>query len=301
LRAGRDARRGRRAWRCAGAGVEGVELQRSGEVAGFDDLIVEHRLSTGGKQATVMQIKHTLNGQRSDPAFKRPVAEAAAHIRAGGDPAMRCRIVAAQSGFLPRDECGAWARQPAADQSLVTAHSSSGDEDPLQSPTARDMRCQSREIIRYGAIRRAVRRGSPTRMMASKRPSRRRSTQPGSAAASISPATRSPMPARAAAGVVPAFIATVFAQETADAASVQWRKVADQLRPTVPKLATFKDTSEEEVLAYMTYPPQYVPSCTRPAHRAAQRRDQTTHQCCRYLPQRGCPLHGAGKYRAAER
>lgn len=37
--------------------------------------------------------------------------------------------------------------------------------------------------------------------------------------------------------VVSAFIATAFAQETAEAASVQWRKVADQLRPTVPKLA----------------------------------------------------------------
>ena len=35
--------------------------------------------------------------------------------------------------------------------------------------------------------------------------------------------------------VVSAFIATAFAQETADAAKVQWRKVADQLRPTVPK------------------------------------------------------------------
>src|SRR3954453_21705230 len=38
-------------------------------------------------------------------------------------------------------------------------------------------------------------------------------------------------------GVAAAFIATAFAQDTAEAAKAQWRKVADQLRPTVPKLA----------------------------------------------------------------
>ena len=57
--------------------------------------------------------------------------------------------------------------------------------------------------------------------------------------------------------VVSAFIATAFAQETADAAKAQWRKVADQLRPTVPKLATLMDTAEEDVLAYMSFPPQH--------------------------------------------
>jgi transposase-like protein len=38
--------------------------------------------------------------------------------------------------------------------------------------------------------------------------------------------------------VVSAFIATAFAQDTAEAASAQWRAVADQIRPKVPKLAT---------------------------------------------------------------
>src|SRR3954453_18233724 len=38
-------------------------------------------------------------------------------------------------------------------------------------------------------------------------------------------------------GVAAAFINTAFAQDTAEAAKAQWRKVADQLRPTVPKLA----------------------------------------------------------------
>ncbi len=54
--------------------------------------------------------------------------------------------------------------------------------------------------------------------------------------------------------VVAAFIATAFAQGTPQAAKEQWRKVADQLRPTVPKLAALMDASEEDVLAYMTFP-----------------------------------------------
>jgi putative transposase len=57
--------------------------------------------------------------------------------------------------------------------------------------------------------------------------------------------------------VVSAFIATAYAQETPEAAKGQWRKVADQLRPTVPKLAKLMDTAEEDVLAYMSFPPQH--------------------------------------------
>ena len=57
--------------------------------------------------------------------------------------------------------------------------------------------------------------------------------------------------------VVSAFIATAFAQETAEAAKIQWRKVADQLRPTVPKLAALMDSAEEDVLAYMSFAPQH--------------------------------------------
>ena len=41
--------------------------------------------------------------------------------------------------------------------------------------------------------------------------------------------------------VVSAFIATAFAQDTAEAASTQWRAVADQIRPKVPKLATLME------------------------------------------------------------
>jgi putative transposase len=54
--------------------------------------------------------------------------------------------------------------------------------------------------------------------------------------------------------VVSAFIATAFAQDDAVAASQQWRKVADQLRPKLPKLAAFMDDAEHDVLAYMTFP-----------------------------------------------
>ena len=54
--------------------------------------------------------------------------------------------------------------------------------------------------------------------------------------------------------VVSAFIATAFAQDTPEAASTQWRNVADQIRPKVPKLATLMDSAEQDVLAYMTFP-----------------------------------------------
>jgi putative transposase len=57
--------------------------------------------------------------------------------------------------------------------------------------------------------------------------------------------------------VVSAFIATAFAQETPEAARLQWRSVADQLRPSVPKLSALMDSAEEDVLAYMTFPPQH--------------------------------------------
>ena len=57
--------------------------------------------------------------------------------------------------------------------------------------------------------------------------------------------------------VVSAFVATAFAQDDAEAARQQWRRVADQLRPKVPKLATLMDEAETDVLAYMTFPAQH--------------------------------------------
>src|SRR5262245_56560404 len=54
--------------------------------------------------------------------------------------------------------------------------------------------------------------------------------------------------------VVSAFIATAFAQDNAKAAHAQWRQVADQLRPKLPKLAALLDDAEHDVLAYMDFP-----------------------------------------------
>lgn len=57
--------------------------------------------------------------------------------------------------------------------------------------------------------------------------------------------------------VVSAFIGTAFAQDTPEAASQQWRSVADQMRPKLPKLATLMDDAEPDVLAYMTFPKEH--------------------------------------------
>jgi transposase-like protein len=58
--------------------------------------------------------------------------------------------------------------------------------------------------------------------------------------------------------VVSAFIATAFAQDDAEAARTQWRRVADQLRPKLPKLSSFLDEAETDVLAYMSFPAQQI-------------------------------------------
>jgi len=43
-------------------------------------------------------------------------------------------------------------------------------------------------------------------------------------------------------------IATAFPQETPGTASVQWRAVADQIRPKVPKLVANMDDAKTDVL-----------------------------------------------------
>jgi transposase-like protein len=59
--------------------------------------------------------------------------------------------------------------------------------------------------------------------------------------------------------VVAAFIATAFAQEDAEMARLQWRQVADQLRPKIAKLATLMDEAEADVLAFMSFPKDHRP------------------------------------------
>jgi putative transposase len=57
--------------------------------------------------------------------------------------------------------------------------------------------------------------------------------------------------------VVSAFIATAFAHDHADAAKAQWRQVADQVRPKLPKLAALLDEAEQDVLASMSFPKEH--------------------------------------------
>ena len=57
--------------------------------------------------------------------------------------------------------------------------------------------------------------------------------------------------------IVSAWIGTAFAQDDADAARKQWRSVADQLRPRVPKLAGLMDEAEADVLAFMAFPKEH--------------------------------------------
>ena len=59
--------------------------------------------------------------------------------------------------------------------------------------------------------------------------------------------------------VVSAFVATAFAQDDATAAQTQWRQVADQLRPKLPKLAAMMDDAEPDVLAFMSFPKDHRP------------------------------------------
>lgn len=59
--------------------------------------------------------------------------------------------------------------------------------------------------------------------------------------------------------VVAAFIGTAFAQDDADTARTQWRQVADQLRPKLPKLAALLDEAETDVLAFMSFPKDHRP------------------------------------------
>ena len=122
--------------------------------------------------------------------------------------------------------------------------------------------------------------------------------------------------------VVSAFMATAFAQDSADAAKAQWRRVADQLRPKLPKLAGFMDEAEADVLAYMSFPAEHWSKIHSTESRAAQRRGQTPHRRRRHLSQRrrhrplgrshpsgakrrmGCParpLHDPGNHGDLER
>jgi transposase-like protein len=57
--------------------------------------------------------------------------------------------------------------------------------------------------------------------------------------------------------IVAAWIGTAFAEADPDAGRAQWRRVADQARPRVPKLAALMDDAEADVLAFMGSPAQH--------------------------------------------
>ena len=67
--------------------------------------------------------------------------------------------------------------------------------------------------------------------------------------------------------IVSAWIGTAFAQDDAAAARKQWRDVADQARPRLPKLAALMDEAEADVLAYMGFPVQHRAKLHRAQHR----------------------------------
>ena len=87
--------------------------------------------------------------------------------------------------------------------------------------------------------------------------------------------------------VVSAFVATAFAQEDAEAASAQWRLVADQLRPKAPKLGCPHGRSRARRPRLHELPQGAPPEVALDEpDRTAPCRDQATHQRRRHLPQR---------------
>jgi putative transposase len=57
--------------------------------------------------------------------------------------------------------------------------------------------------------------------------------------------------------MVAATIRTVFYQPDAESARATWRRVADGFRPRWPRLAQLLDQAEDEVLAYLAFPPEH--------------------------------------------
>lgn len=57
--------------------------------------------------------------------------------------------------------------------------------------------------------------------------------------------------------MVAASIRTVFFQPDSKSAKETWRRVADMLRGRYPKLARLMDEAEEDVLAYLAFPPEH--------------------------------------------
>lgn len=81
-----------------------------------------------------------------------------------------------------------------------------------------------------------------------------------------------------------AMINTVFAQESLDAATEQWRVVADQLRDKFPRLAALLDRSESDVLAFMSFPRHTASRSTRPIRSSGSHRSVKARLPIRNVP-----------------
>ena len=88
--------------------------------------------------------------------------------------------------------------------------------------------------------------------------------------------------------MVAAAIRTVFMQADQAAASQTWRKVADQLRPRIRKLAELMDEAEADVIAFMAFPKSHWPKLhsTNPIERL-NKESEAPRRRRRHLPQRG--------------
>ena len=62
---------------------------------------------------------------------------------------------------------------------------------------------------------------------------------------------------KSAAQMVAATIRTVFVQPDAESAREQWKRVADSFRSRYPRLCLLLDEAEEDVLAYLSFPPEH--------------------------------------------
>lgn len=62
---------------------------------------------------------------------------------------------------------------------------------------------------------------------------------------------------KSAAQMVAATIRTVFVQPDRTSAREQWRRVAESFRGRFPRLAALLDDAEEDVLAYLVFPPEH--------------------------------------------
>ena len=69
--------------------------------------------------------------------------------------------------------------------------------------------------------------------------------------------------------MVAALIRTAFVQDNQPEVKAQWRENADKLRARFPKLGTLMDESEDDVLAFMTFPKENWPqlASTNPLER----------------------------------